>query len=354
MSTNAFPQIDYRINSCLIGINSYRALSGAEEFEQSRLEELTDLIRQADGRCYLRAEGNGQKKELWMVPFSMSDSKMLRLQEAVEQIMECCMGKEYHHFPFDLVADEDCRAYVMAPIDRTRSVPIRRFFPESDAQRWKMAISMFSRVKELRDMGFTSNGISREQLRVRSDNNEVVVWLNETVSKLEGSEKAENVCRHEGFLSIPVLTEQRCVEKNIPISGDKRDVFSAAIVAFYLIMYTHPFVGSAYYSLLRDDYLTRYLYWPEYIMAPGSENNPGNQVLSMVVNNQWNRTVPQLKELFDGIFMAISDPEAHWDENADYWDPDRWITALAADAEQNDNPSSRTDFNFADERYHQV
>lgn len=354
MSTNTFPDIQYRINSCLVGANSYRSLSDMAEFLGSRLEELTDEIRQGDGRCYLRCNCGNQNRELWMVPFQMPQRKLRRLQEAVEQIMDCHLGADNFCFPFDVAASDECLAYVMTPIDREASIPIRRFLPYSHAPRWEMSVSLFRRVSQLNAMGLTSNGISREQIRVRRDNGEVVLWLNETVCRLEDSAKTDGTSRHEGFCAVPMLTEQKCAELGLTLTGAMRDVYSAAVIAFYLIMYTHPFVGSAYYRLLRDDYLMQYLYWPQYIMAPGTENNPGNQTLSMVVEHQWNQTLPELRALFDGIFNAVEQPQSFWDPNADYWKPECWIAALTADAEVNDNPSSRTDFNFNDERYHQV
>lgn len=354
MSTNTYPSIQYRINSCLVGANSYRALSSEEEFSKARLEELSDEIRQADGRCYLRCETPTQHRELWLVPFHMPQRKLRRLQEAVEQVMERHLGIANFHFPFDIAASDDCLGYITVPTDRDSSIPIRRFLPYSDAPRWQLAMSLFQRVKELHAMGLTSNGLSREQLRVDRETGEMQVWLNETVSLVEGSEKAENVSRHEGFCTVPVLTEQKCAERSLKLTGPMRDVYSAAVISFYLLMYTHPFVGSAYYRLLRDDYLMQYLYWPQYIMTPGSENNAGNQTLSLVVNHQWSKTTPRLRALFDGMFMDAEQPQEHWDPRADYWNPDCWLEALAADAEVNDNETSRTDFNFNDERYHQV
>jgi hypothetical protein len=354
MSTNICPERLNQITSCLVGSNIYQITASAGEFQNSPLEEMTDTIRQADGRCYLRAQSLGQKGELWMIPFTVSEQRRMRLLETVEYITENCLGRPNLFFPFDVVGDDYLNAYLIRPIEKTASAPVRTFLPEASAERWKIAISLFSRVKEMAEMGITSNGISREQIRVIPDSWEAAVWFNETVSLAAGSEQPYQTSRHEGFLSIPVLTEKKCAELDEIINGRMRDVYSAAIVAFYLIMYTHPFIGSSYYSLLRDDYLARYLYYPEYIMDPGSENTPGNQVLSAVVNHQWTKTVPELRKMFDSIFMAVCDPAHRWDPRASYWDPELWIRALRLDAEANDNPSSRTDFNFADERYHQV
>ena len=354
MSTNICPDSFYQITSNLTGANIYQALASTGEFPNSPLEEMTDPIRQSDGRCYLRAQSIGHKHELWLVPFTISEQRKMRLLETVEYISEACLGLQHLRFPFDVVCDDSMSAYVMQPFDRSASIPLRHFLPNAKTERWKIAISLFTRVKEMRDLGLTSNGFSREQVRILPDTNEAVIWMNETISLLAGSHLSSQISRHEGFFSIPVQTEKACADANKRISGSMRDVYSAAIAAFYLIMYTHPFIGSSYYGLLRDDYLARYLYYPEYIMDPETENTPGNQVLSAVVNKQWAKTVPELRRLFDSIFMAVCNPNHNWDPDAPYWDPEIWIRALHMDAKENDNPSSRTDFDFTDERYHQV
>ena len=88
-------------------------------------------------------------------------------------------------------------------------------------------------------------------------------------------------------------------------------------------------------------------------MEPGSENDPGNQMLSRAITGQWNRTTIGLKKMFDGIFLAMTHPE-NWDNNAAYWDPQAWIQALEADAAVNDNESSRGEYYFENEMDHLV
>ena len=354
MSTNRYIPVDHRVNSCLIGANSYEILSTEEMFLQSPLEEFTDPIRQTPQRRYVIAccaKGDG---ELWIVPFSLGQHRLPHLLDAMELVLDDCLGRPFFHFPLDVVTGQDLTGYVMKPIDRTRHRPIRAFLPSSQSPRWQICMSLFRRVRELRQMGLTSNGFSREQLRVDPTQAEVSVWLNETMTALEGPHSSQMAVRHRGFFTIPDATEARCQELGAWVDGGMRDLYSAAVIAFYLIMYTHPFVGSAYYGLVREDYLDHYQGAPEYIMGPDAVNGLGNQMLSRLVADQWQRTVPQLRDLFDALFTAITHPDRGWDPSAPCWDPDAWLLALEQDATANDNESSRVQFQFENEIYHQV
>lgn len=354
MKPNRYIQVGRLTNSCLVGTNAYRICSDEAEFASANIEEVTDVIRQREGHNYMRVTATLDKTELWMVPFGIGKQKLLRLQDTMEHIYSQALGMDGFFFPFDLIEEKSQVAYLMRPIDRQTFIPIRKFMPDAYAERWQMSESLFQRVLELKKLGLTSNGFSREQLRVKKDTNQVYLWLNQTVSLVEGSEDPENILRHIGFLSIPEATEKACEKLGISISGTQRDIFSAAAAAFYLILYTHPFIGSGFYGLLREDYLVNYQHFPMYVMMGDSENNLGNQSFGRVVEAQWNRTVPQLKALFDQLFMAVTDPEKYWKADAPCWDPEKWLAALRLDAEANDNEASHSDFHFINEQYHQV
>lgn len=278
---------------------------------------------------------------------------MERFLSAVEYSHDNYLGTPGFVFPLDVVQNDSMCAFVQYPIDREISQTIRTFMPNVYSPRWEIALSLFRRVAQLHEMGLTSNGISREQMRVFPENNEVTIWFNETLSFLSGSEDPKRVTRHMGFLSIPVATEKKCQDMGRSISGQHRDVFSAAVTAFYLIMHSHPFVGTAFWKIVRSDYLSSYQNWPRYILEPGTDNDPGNQMLSRAITGQWERTTSDLKKLFNRIFLAVTHPET-WDEDAEYWDPQVWIQALEADAAVNDNESSRGEYYFENEMDHLV
>lgn len=354
MATNSYIAVGYRINSCLVSSNSYRVLSPESAFEQSHLEEITDEVRQGDGRCFMSAQPNRSRETLWMIPFTMNQPRLFRFLDAMECTLIGNVRDKGLVFPLDVVSESINHAYLMRPIDRINTLPIRTFMPNVAAARWKLSQSLFRRVEQLHHMGLTSNGISREQMRVDVNQNEVILWLNETMSLSTGSGDTATITRHQGFLSIPAATEKACEEASITIRGEQRDIYSAAICAFYMIMHSHPFVGSAFYRLVHNDYLTTYQNWPRYILESGTENNLGNQMLSRAVGAQWDRTVPELKELFNGIFLAVTHPSEQWDDNGTYWDINAWYRALELDAKKNDNDGSRGEYHFENEMYHLV
>ncbi|MBR6825704.1 MAG: hypothetical protein IKM59_04065 [Oscillospiraceae bacterium] len=352
MKPNQYIQAGGLISSCLVGANAYGIHSTEQEFSASHLEEITDQIRQRPGHCYMRVMPCTEERELWMVPFAMGEEKFFQFRSVIEHVQREALGKEHFYFPFDLVQENGQTAYLIHPIARRRFEPIRKFLPDAYAERWKLAVSLFHRVMELKNMGLTSNGISREQMRVCTKTHEVKLWLNETLNFVEGSMKMEAILRHEGFFSLPTATEEHCTKLKIPINGTKRDVFSAAVTAFYLIMYTHPFVGSGFDGILREDYLNHYHHFPLYVMMGDSQNDLGNQMFGRVVQAQWKRTVPQLKDLFDRIFKSVTDPQSYWKGNDSCWDPKVWIEALEQDALENDNEDSHSEFRFVNEQYH--
>ena len=203
-------------------------------------------------------------------------------------------------------------------------------------------------------MGITSNGLSREQLRVGTVDNEVTVWLNETMSLRTDTWLKDPVIKHLGFLSIPLETQKRCHALGMSINGHQRDLFSAATATFYLLMFSHPFIGKTFYSLTRNEYMNMYQNNPQYIMKPDTENDPGNQMLSHLIRKRWEHTVPELQNLFNSLFLAISDPDKNWSKSAPYWDPQYWLHALDRDAAANANNTDGLDYHFENEMYHMV
>ena len=376
MSSNQYIPVGVLVNSCLIGANAYRVTSPEEEFQDTPLEEITDVIRQRPGHHYMRVCTSLDKTELWMVPFASTPERLLTLQDAMELVQGKYLGVPGFHFPFDLVEEEtddqsvpsyqdpeaeeqvvanntqhDCAistAYILKPIDKSHTKPLRTFLPSAAAPRWELAKNIFKRIQLLHRMGLSSNGVSREQLRVDPNTWEVELWLNHTLRTL--SAQGQDMY-HQGFGMIPVKTARMCKGLKHPINCVQRDIFSCAVLAFYLIHYTHPFVGSKFAPLSRDDYLSMYSYAPAYIMDPQSDNHLGNQQFHREVQQQWEKTVPELKELFDGMFMSITYPDTKWRDRAPWWDTQKWLEALEADAKANDNDSSRSTYKFSNYLY---
>ncbi len=354
MRLNQYIRVARLVNSCLIGANTYRVHSTEEEFLGSFVDESSNTAYQPIGHSYMKVITPGDDRELWMVPFAMGEGEFIRFRDLIEEVRQHYLGKPHFCFPFDLVNEQQQKAYLIRPIHRQKTLPIRKYMPDSFAERWKIAGSLFRRLLELQKMGLTSNGISREQLRICPETNEVTLWLNQTLGKIEDSTLSGNFLRHEGFLSIPTYTEDSCKKLGFSINGTHRDIYSAAVVAFYLIMYTHPFIGTGFNSLVRDDYLINYQHFPIYIMMGNEKNYVGKQEFGRIVTEQWNRTVPALQDLFDRIFKGITDPEKYWNPDDPCWDLRKWLEAIRLDAEKNDNEASHTDFCFLNVQYHQV
>lgn len=344
---------DRCIGSRLIGGNIYTVLSTEEEYETSLLEEILDPVRQRAGRKYLRVRAQSDGTEFWMVPIEMKQEQTERFLDAVEELMTSGSGGEKILAPVDVVSDGEVTGYLIRPIDRTVLRSLRSLMPAVSGRQWRTACSLFSAVKQLHSLGLTSNGFSREQVRVCADG-EIVLWLSDTVSSVEGTDDSECAVCHEGFLSLPVAVEKACGQEGIGIDGRKRDLFSAAVSAFYLILHSHPFVGSAFNGLLREDYLLTYLHMPRYIMATDTDNGLGNQKLGRFVAERWGQTAPALKRLFDQMFSVIDHPELMVDDEAECWNPDRWVDALQEDEARNSEAVSRMEINFKNEAYHLV
>lgn len=376
MSANKYIPVGVLVNSCLIGANAYRVTSDEAEFSESPLEEITDVIRQRPGHHYMRVCTALDKTELWMVPFGSTPERLLTLQDAMELVQGKYLGTPGFHFPFDLVEEETddlsvpsyvdpeaeeqviannathdyaiSTAYVLKPFDRAATKPLRDYLPNAAAPRWEIAKNLFARVMQLHKMGLSSNGISREQVRVNPQTWEVELWLNHTLRTL--SAQGPDMY-HQGFGTIPVKTARMCKGLKHPINCVQRDIFSCAVLAFYLLHYTHPFVGSKFAPLSRDDYLSLFSYAPAYIMDPEGDNHLGNQQFDREVEHQWEKTVPELKELFNGLFMAVSHPDTKWRAQAPWWNIQKWLDALEADAKQNDNETSRSTYKFSNYLY---
>ena len=371
MSANNYIPVGQLVNSCLIGANAYRVISDEAEFDYAPLEELADAVRQRPGHHYMRACTSLDKTELWLVPFCSTPQRLLTLQDAMEAVQGQFLGTPGFCFPFDVVEEETLdpsvsayvdpeegnkvvsnedeqdlavsTAYVLRPRDRNNTTPIRKFLPDAQAKRWVLAKNLFARVQQLHNMGLSSNGISREQLRVDPETWDVELWLNQTMRLIDATGPD---MYHEGFCTVPLKAAKDLRAHGTVITPVQRDIFSCAVLAFYLLHYTHPFVGADFATLSRDEYLARYHYAPAYIMDPNGSNHVGNQAFDREVLYQWEKTTPALKALFDGMFMAISHPQAAFDANAPWWKIDNWLTAIEADAQVNDNPSSQSAYKF--------
>ena len=353
MSTNPYFSITYRSSSCLNGGVTYRPISNEDDFSLQLLEEITDDAFQQPGRSYMHVESCATREELWMVPFKGNEEMLERLLDAMEIALPVGDCLQNLHFPVDVVEDQGQYAYLLVPMRKQGTAPIRTIMPNTEAPRWDAAINLFERVRELHSMGLTANGLSREQIRCNVQSGEVQLWLTERLSPVDYQTTVDNVA-HGGFFSIPAKTESVCRKLGIRVEGTHRDIFSAAVAAFYLIICEHPFIGVQFSQLPRWMYLEQYHKMPDYVLRPGTDNHFGNMSSGILKRKQWEQTVPALQSYFNQLFLAVTDPVKYWTPEMDCWNPENWIEVLRTDKEHNDNESSRMHYDFGRSAYHIV
>lgn len=353
MSKNQFIPVEYRIASRIFGDRSYQVVSSEADFPGAVLEDIADVNRRIPVDCFMTVSPGFPGKKVIMVPFSGNEEHLELLLTAMDEVMTCCMGTPGFVFPEDVVSMDGQYACVLSGRMRDWGRPLRDLTPSVDGPRWEAAISLFQRVKELHDLGLTSNGFSREQLRYDPDSGEVVLRLNHTMC-LQKDSKRDDVLCHRGFLAMPEATVLGCWNRGVSIGGYHRDIFSAAVAAFYMLTYGHPFTGRAFSNINRSDYLNYYHSVPMYVMDPDSENTLGNKALDDMTRERLEQMPSSLRRLFDELFLAVSRPQTHWFEKLSCWDVERWLRALREDKEKNDLESKRVKYNFAASVYHLV
>ena len=326
------------LNSCLVASQWYQIDDDDNTAEEHLIEEIFNKVRQTSAVPYV-AVRSGDGERLWMTYFRGNESHLDELLDAMEYVQSDWMGEANVMFPVDIVLGQDGYGCVFLPIDREATKPIRSFMPCADGPRWKIGQALFRKVQQLHSMGLTSNGISRSQLRCDPVSGEITMWLNHTIAIADGQVSVERTDDSDRFFHLPDFTVDACNRKGDPVRSEQRDIFSAAVGAFYILLHTHPFVGSDFFDRPRSEYDVHYQNEPKYIFEPYTTNCPGNMALDSMTLMQWDQTIPQLKKLFDQIFMAVTAPEQNWRSDLECWDVTKWIEALLLDEEKNQNGS---------------
>lgn len=352
MTWQALPAKGRWLNSYMIGANSYQVLSLPEDWEHNLFEENIEAFRRSGTEHhYGIVRCRSGRSDLWLVPIRLENSKLLALSLLLSEVLSGKPLREGFWRPFDLIWDGDVQGLVMNPIPRERFMPIRSFLPDPQAPRWQMAEELFLRVEQLHEAGLTLNGFSREQVWVDAESHRIVLLLGETLSLLDRREPAYR----GGFSAVPEKLEYAFGKSAATLDGVTRDIFSAAVMAFYLLFYTHPFIGEAYGQLLRDQYSVAYQNDPAYLFDPAGKNGPGHMELGRQVTAQWERTRPSLRDMFDRFFLDVCHPERIGSEETEIWrHPAIWRDLIREDAKQNDNEQSRSSYDFQLEKMHQV
>lgn len=353
MSTITYPSAGDWINSCLVSANSYKILSDKEEAAVSCLEAGEAGMERLGGEHhYVRVVASQDKQEAWMVLFEANAAEMHRLSRVLEEVQVHHLYQNGFFWPFDLAWDRAVKGYLIHPIDTIRFQPIRSYLGKSDVLRRQLSQSLFQRLDTLHTAQLSLGGFAREQVRVDTVSQQVCFWPSETCAQ---SWHESRYYRKSGYLSIPQKLVQRASDCGWTLSGKMRDLFSAAVLAFYLLFFTHPFVGSAYWSLMRESYKVQYQNYPDYIFDPEGSNRLGFLDFEQEILRQWNRTTPELRALFDSLFLEVLHPDTvEHDFDAPHWNAGRWVELLELDFQTNGAPEMQSRYPFEMIKNYQV
>lgn len=354
------------LSSCLTGTNFYEVVDNEPRYlEEIRDGNLEERVHVDSDHQFIKVRALGSRESQWMM--LDHDGKNIDCMEEVlgRIILAKLRGVDGFFLPYDMIwdrsGDEELAGYVMHPIDMSRFVPIRNYLHTTQAPRWFLSYSLFERIGLMQSKGITMGGFGREQIFV--DQRDMRTWIFTGDSLRIGWKTGEALPSWEyedryqdGFLAAPRAAIDGFKERRIKVPAIVYDIFSAASLSFYLLFYTHPFVGNYYWysgslnpAVYHDYYQTHpmYIFDEEHI-----ETNPNvlqidpDQEFNAIVLEQWDRTAPELKYLFNSLFMDICYPHEFTGQES-YLQVENWLQAINADGRMNDNESSRQDIDFA-------
>ena len=296
-----YPEAGRWVNSYLVGANAYKIMSTPEEAQQLLLDDSGDFLQTGTEHHYIQVRCRNENKPLWLVPFRVKREELLRGSDVLEQIQMGRILREGFFWPFDLVRSDEMQGYVLHPFSMDAYPSVRRFLPSSDTPRWTIAVHLFRRIGQLHREGLTLNGFGRDQVRVEYGTNQVYLVPGETISRVSQIGAAFR----GDFLSVPQVVEQQLEKNGIVLDGRVRDIFSAAVIAFYLLFYTHPFIGEEYSHLMREQYLEYFQSHPVFLFDAGGHNGTGHHQFGAEITAQWWRAQPELRQLFSDFFAAL-------------------------------------------------
>lgn len=285
-----YPEAGRWVNSYLVGANAYKIMSTPEEAQQLLLDDSGDFLQTRTEHHYIQVRCRNENKPLWLVPFRVKREELLRVSDVLEQIQMGRILRESFFWPFDLVRSDEMQGYVLHPFSMDAYPSVRRFLPSSDTPRWTIAVHLFRRIGQLHREGLTLNGFGRDQVRVEYGTNQVYLVPGETISRVSQIGAAFR----GDFLSVPQVVEQQLEKNGIVLDGRVRDIFSAAVIAFYLLFYTHPFIGEEYSHLMREQYLEYFQSRPVFLFDAGGYNGTGHHQFGAEITAQWWRAQPEL------------------------------------------------------------
>lgn len=329
------------ISSDILGANSYRLLNDTDD-RMSVLAEERDRDPYNDIIEFIPVKGSRDVRKLSMVSAPASARcRWKELIQIVEQSQEYFLFDSGFMWPIDCVSGSCGAGFIVRHDSGKQYRPISDFFVKPEVKRWDIAHNLLCAVSRIHAAGVAMNGITREQVIVNIRTGTVQIFPGFYVSW-------PNNCRYDalrrGFFLIPETIRRKEPEEGV-FSARQHDIFSAVTMVFYLLFYTHPFIGGKFWAYPHDQYYQQYSNFPEFIFAKDSGNSLQNLEFDNIIADQWRRTHSSLRGLFMDFYEEVCSA-GKAQTHLDLWNLSLWIEALKSDALLNDNPGSRPDFPF--------
>ncbi len=325
--------------SALYGSNEYDVLASFSE--EWALEEQKRVLSPSNPNLSgVNVRGlHDRKKMLLFIAPEMSLPRWKDMCQTVEKAQAKFLYDSRYLFPLDCVQGDTMKGLVVQDPDLSEYDSIDVHFVKPKSPRWEISLSLLQAVKTLHEHSVAMNGFERAQVLFNKRTGAIMLYPGEYVT---GCDAMRWDVEREGYFLIPRKIR---TEKNPnALTAEQQDIFSAAAMSFYLLFYTHPFIGGRFWEYSTTDYYQQYSLHPEFIFDPEGGNMPKNLEFDEIIKDQWERTVPKLKWLYEQLFATICG-KAHV-ESDEIWNLNEWEHAFEEDAAKNDNETSRPSFPF--------
>ncbi len=324
--------------SVLYGANRYIAFRELnEELEsEGQTRRLNPSNAELSG---IRVRGIYERKEaLFFAAPDLLSAQWKDLILTIEAVQAELLYNRKIMFPLDCVQGNMVKGVVVRDPNLAEYENIDVHFVKPDSPRWDISAKLVQTVKKIHGCGVAMNGFERNQIWVSKKKNEILVfpgyYLTDCKTKRCDGER-------EGYFLLPRVVRDR---NSNELTAEQQDVFSVAVMTFYLLFYTHPFIGGKFWEYSTEDYYPQYSNNPEFIFDDQGGNQLKNLEFDEIIKNQWARTTERLKSMYKQLFAEVCGNGSNCKDTI--WDLDEWRKAFKEDAATNDNDSSRPSFPF--------
>lgn len=218
--------------------------------------------------------------------------------------------------------------YVMKEAANREPISAYLNVPETDSGAWYVSHGLYKRYQIIHELfralqvihlaGLVFTDLSPNNILTSPKANDIVFI--DTDNLRTRDDPFLNVLGTPGYMApelfsgIPseasVLTDEEKAEIKQGIVTPESDIFSAAVIAFQLLVFNHPFIGDLVDNGSQEDEEAAYRGAFDYIFKPGTKNNRTGNVF---VDRYERITTKEIRELFkrtfvDGKNVALSRP----------------------------------------------